>query len=67
MKALPNNEPPVVFKVVRIASTGSIPDDIVSLNLFVTWITNGTPIPIANPDSVEVTGLRGMSNKYIPI
>ena len=56
VNALPNKEPPVVFNVVLIASTGSMPKEIVSLNLFVTWITKGTPIPIANPDNVEVTG-----------
>ena len=65
VNALPNNDPPVVFKVARIASTGSVPIAIVSLNLFVTWITKGTPIPIANPDKVEVTGFNGISNNYI--
>ena len=34
VNALPKSEPPVVFNVERIASTGSIPVEIVSLNLF---------------------------------
>ena len=67
VNALPNKDPPVVLSVVLMASTGSMPEAIVSLNLFVTWITNGTPIPIAKPERVDVTGFSGISSKYIPI
>ena len=51
VNAEPNNDPPVVLRVVVIADTGFESLLNASLNLFVTCITNGTPIPIAIPVS----------------
>jgi hypothetical protein len=61
VSADPASAPPVCDTVRRIAVCAVVvPRSRSSRNLEVTWIVNGTPIPIDSAARVAVTGLSGM-------